>query len=86
MKNYDEVGAVCKQVYEDFGSIDFLVCSAGGSARSKCATLANQSIEIINDIIGVNLFGALYFNKACAAYMMKKGFGRIVNIASIVAL
>lgn len=86
VKDYNEVVSVCERVHKDFGSIDYLVCAAGGSAREKCTTLVNQDINVIYDNIGVNLFGALHFNKVCAKYMINAGFGRIVNIASIVAL
>lgn len=86
VKDYNEVVATCSGIYKDFGSIDFLVCSAGGSAREKCTTFVNQDIDVIYDVIGVNLYGAIHFNKACAKYMIDNGFGRIVNISSIVAL
>lgn len=75
-------GAVC-----ELGGLDILVHCAGGSARSDIKPLVNQSDEVLNRVLGVNLYGALYTNRAAARYMAAEGKGgRIINISSAVGL
>ena len=80
--------AVGKTV-EAFGGLDIMVHVAGGSARTECKCLADQSDEVIRRIIGVNLFGGIWASRAAARIMRSQGRergGRIVNVSSVVAL
>lgn len=65
------------------GSVTAKQLVAGGSAREKITTLVNQTDEVLNDIIGVNLFAPLYFCPACGRYMIGQKYGRIVSIVSV---
>lgn len=69
-----------------FGGLDVMVHVAGGSARSKMANLVDQSDDVIKNILGVNLFGAIWMSRAAAREMIraKKG-GRIICFSSVVA-
>jgi 3-oxoacyl-[acyl-carrier protein] reductase len=69
-----------------FGGIDLLVTCAGGSARSRIRPFAAQDMGVIREVIEVNLFGTLHVIHAVAPLMIERKRGRIVNIASIVAL
>ncbi|MDD5604153.1 MAG: SDR family NAD(P)-dependent oxidoreductase, partial [Eubacteriales bacterium] len=71
-------------IISEFEKIDILITAAGGSARQRIKPLVDQSVEVIEEIIGVNLMGTLYFARAVAARMIARGYGRIVFIGSIV--
>jgi len=66
-----------------FGAIDILVNNAG---IIKDKPLAFLSEGDWNDVLGVNLGGAFHCSKAVIKSMMKRNWGRIVNISSITAL
>jgi len=72
-----------QRVIDTCGSIDIMVHAAGGSARSRMQYLVEQTDEVIHDVIGVNLFGAIYCSRAAARNMIKQQSGRIINVASI---
>lgn len=68
------------------GRIDILVYSAGGSARNLSNKIVNQSIEVIDEILNVNLRGAMLCSQAVAKYMIQQKTGRIINITSVIGL
>ncbi len=86
VSDYDSVVPAVERVFERFGTIDILVNCAGGSARGKMTEFHNQKIEVIREMLGVNLFGALHCIHAVIPYMLKAESGSIVNVTSIVAL
>ncbi|MGI6172506.1 MAG: SDR family NAD(P)-dependent oxidoreductase [Christensenellales bacterium] len=77
--------AVAKAV-ELFGRLDIMVHVAGGSARADAKPLVEQSDEVIERIIRVNMFGGIYASRAAGRQMIKQGAGgRIISISSVVA-
>jgi 3-oxoacyl-[acyl-carrier protein] reductase len=82
----DEINRAVEKVKGLYGRIDVLVNVAGGSAREDNAPLHQAKPEVIDRILGVNLYGALYFCKAVAQTMIDQGQGKIVNVASIVGI
>ncbi|MDW7657722.1 MAG: SDR family oxidoreductase, partial [Bacillota bacterium] len=85
VQNPADVNRVVSDVIERFGKVDILVHSAGGSARSLMRNLTEQTDEVIQNIIGVNLMGGIYFARAAAQNMVLHKSGRIIFVASIVA-
>ena len=79
-----QVEACVADVKAAFGGVDILVNVAGGSAREHRAFFYEQDVEIFRKNIEVNLFAAFYFARSCAPLMIEKGWGRIINIASII--
>ena len=77
----DAVGEAVAQVATDFGSIDILVNNAGiaGPNQTVWEYDTNEWLRTIN----VNLNGPFYCCRAVVPRMIKGGYGRIVNIASI---
>jgi 3-oxoacyl-[acyl-carrier protein] reductase len=86
----DVVDDVAARVVADFGSIDALVHVAGGSARiggGRPLPLVEQDKHVIDTVLKVNLYGALWTARAAARTMIAQGRGgRIVAFASIVGL
>lgn len=71
---------------ENNGHIDILVNSAGGSARGKANNVVDQSIEVFDEILNINLRGAMICAKEAAKYMISNKYGRIINITSVIGL
>lgn len=72
---------------DEFGGLDGMIHIAGGSARSKIKPLVDQTDDVIESILNVNLLGAIYASRAAARVMIKQGRGgRIINFSSAVGL
>jgi len=63
------------------GRIDALVCSAGVAGLN--APVIDYPIEEWKRIFDINLNGLFYCNRYVAPFMKARGYGRIVNVASI---
>src|ERR1700731_583992 len=63
------------------GHVDVLVCSAGVAGLN--AMTVDYPIEEWKRVIDINLNGLFYCNRFVARMMKARGYGRIVNIASI---
>ena len=82
-----EIDAAVEETVKVYGRLDIMVHVAGGSARNRSHYLVDQTDEVIEDIIRVNMFGGIYSSRAAAREMVKEGHGgRIINISSVVAL
>lgn len=83
---YDQVVAVRDAAVERFGSIDILICCAGGAETrimQKRGKFWDIPIETYDFGIDVNLKGALYFDHAVMAQMVKQEHGVIIHLGSI---
>lgn len=72
-----------KEGFEHFGSVDILVNNAGIVRDKLILRMTEEDWDIVQK---VNLKGCFNGIKAVIPLMMKKRFGRIINIASVVAL
>ncbi|MDQ6615566.1 MAG: 3-oxoacyl-[acyl-carrier-protein] reductase [Actinomycetota bacterium] len=79
--NPEDCERVVEEVLERYGHIDYLVNNAGITADK---TVRKMTIEDWHEVLRINLSGAFYMTKAVLEHMMDRGFGRIVNISSIV--
>ena len=74
----------------DFGGLDIMIHIAGGSARiagGKYVPLVEQDENVIDRVLKVNLYGALWTNRAAAKIMIQQGRGgKIINFASAVGI
>jgi 3-oxoacyl-[acyl-carrier protein] reductase len=77
------VNALVESVERDFGSLDILVNNAG---LTKDNILLRLKDEDWDTVLGANLRGAFASVRAAARGMMKRRWGRIINISSIVGL
>jgi 3-oxoacyl-[acyl-carrier protein] reductase len=78
-----EVEAAVKQVISKFGKIDILVNNAGISLVSKVADMTEDIWDRVHD---VNLKGVFLCCRAVTPHMKERKYGKIINIASILAL
>lgn len=77
----DEARKMIALALDQFGSIDILVNNAG-IVRDK--TLWEMSDDQWHDVVNVDLHGVYYCSREVVPYMRERGYGRTVNIASIV--
>ena len=78
-----QVDAMVKTVAEAFGTIDILVNNAG---ITRDGLLMRMKEEDFDAVLNTNLKGVFHCTKAVSRLMMKKRYGRIVNMASVVGL
>lgn len=71
---------------ENEGHIDILVNSAGGSARGKANNVVEQDVDVFDEILNINLRGAMIYAKEAANFMIANKYGRIINITSVIGL
>ena len=76
-----DVEAAVAQIHDQLGPIDVLVCSAGVPGASL------QTVDVTDQewrrVMGINADGVFYCNRAVIPSMVERGYGRIVNVASI---
>ena len=79
-RSSDVEGAV-REVDDTLGPIDVLVCSAGVPGASLA------TVDVTDDewrrVMGINADGVFFSNRAVIPGMVERGYGRIVNVASI---
>jgi 3-oxoacyl-[acyl-carrier protein] reductase len=63
------------------GQIDALVCSAGVAGLN--APVVDYPIDEWKRVFDINVNGVFYCNRSVAPLMKARGYGRIVNVASI---
>ena len=68
------------RMFERVGNVDILVNNAG---IAESATIVNTTDELWHKHLSINLSGTFYCTRAALPAMLKKGWGRIINIASI---
>ncbi len=68
---------------KEWGQIDILVNCAG---ITRDGLVMRMKDEDFDDVIATNLKGAFLMTRQCAAAMMKRRTGRIINIASVSGL
>jgi 3-oxoacyl-[acyl-carrier protein] reductase len=76
-----EVDAAVARTVAELGAVDILVNNAG--TLDHAAQFANQSPELWERDLRVNLTGAFNCAQAVWPHMQERGWGRIVNMASV---
>jgi 3-oxoacyl-(acyl-carrier-protein) reductase len=77
----EEVKPAIASVADRFGKIDYLVNNAG---ITRDRTLARMNHEDWNAVIDVNLHSIFNVTNEVLPYMLEAGYGRIVNVSSVV--
>ena len=68
---------------ENFNELDILINNAG---INKDNLLIRMKEEEFQRVVDINLLGTFYCTKYASKIMMKKRFGRIVNVSSVVGI
>jgi 3-oxoacyl-[acyl-carrier protein] reductase len=81
VSNSAQVTAAVDETERALGPIDVLVCSAGVAGASL------ETVDITDDewrkVLAINTDGVFFCNRAVLTGMVARGYGRIVNVASI---
>jgi acetoacetyl-CoA reductase len=72
---------VIDEVLDRHGQLDILVNNAGITVDK---TVRKMSPHEWDHVIHVNLSGAFYLSKAILQHMLDRGYGRIINISSVI--
>ncbi|MCP5053261.1 MAG: 3-oxoacyl-[acyl-carrier-protein] reductase [bacterium] len=80
VSNPEDTEKLIKTTVEQWGSIDYLVNNAGVTRDNLAIRMSEKEWDMVLDI---NLKGTFLCSQAASKEMMKKRFGRIVNIASV---
>jgi 3-oxoacyl-[acyl-carrier protein] reductase len=78
--------ALVRDVVKRFGRIDILVNNAGmiqTGKKSKASLVQNIGDDEWRDAMRLNLDTCFYVTRAAVPYMMRRKYGRIVNISSV---
>lgn len=67
-------------VLEDFGTVDILLNNAGVNVRKPVTQLAEEEWDLVLD---TNLKGYFLVAQAVAPHMIRRGRGKVINVASI---
>ena len=73
--------ALFERATADLGSIDILVNNVGGSMGTS--DVLKSSVEDFQKVMDVNLWSAVRLMKLSLPAMKERGWGRVINIASI---
>ncbi len=76
-----DVAAAVQRVHQELGAVDVLVCAAGIPGRSL-RTVDVDDAEWAR-VMAINADGVFFCNRAVIPGMVERGYGRIVNVASI---
>lgn len=79
VSDFAAMQAAVAKIESELGSLDILVNNAG---IQFVAPITDFPIEKWNAVLSVNLTGVFFGIKAALPGMQKRGFGRIINIAS----
>ncbi len=80
IRKIEDVKTLINTAVDTFGGIDILINNAG---ITKDKPMAMMSEDDWDSVLDINLKGAFLCTKTAAKLMLKKRYGRIVNISSV---
>src|SRR5262245_59877769 len=81
IEDHADCECVVGEVIERHGRLDILVNNAGITMDRTCRKMTPEEWD---HVIRVNLNGAFYMCRAAIPHMVDRGYGRIVNMSSVV--
>ena len=82
LSNKDDLKTLIPNVEKDLGKIDILINNAG---ITRDQLMMRMQDEVWDVVIQTNLNSSFYLSKSVIKGMMKRRFGRIIQISSVVA-
>jgi 3-oxoacyl-[acyl-carrier protein] reductase len=83
LENITEVEGLFEKADAEMGGIDVLVCNAGVTKDGLSIRMSTSDFE---EVVNVNLKATFVLNREAIKKMMKRRYGRIINISSIVGV
>lgn len=83
LSDVEQVEELFAKAEETMGQVDVLVCNAGITKDNLILRMKNEDFD---DVININLRSTFLLNRAAIKKMIRRKDGRIINIASIVAV
>ncbi len=83
IKNPNDVQSIVKKAEETFGGIDILVNNAGIAKDNLVLRLSQEDWD---SVLQTNLNSVFQFTKCVLRPMLKKRWGRIINISSVIGV
>ncbi|MBE3557536.1 MAG: 3-oxoacyl-ACP reductase FabG [Firmicutes bacterium] len=80
---YNEVESMIQQAAAQLGNVDILINNAGVHRGGKVQKVPLQDWDTV---LNTNLRAAFYATRAAVEGMQREGWGRIINIASVVGI
>ena len=80
----NEVFGMVGEAIKEFGKIDVLVNNAGIIRRTT--SILEASKDEWEEVLGVNLLGTYYCMQAVTPHMIKRRYGKIINVSSIAGI
>ena len=77
----DAVAAAAAEANRMLGKVDILIASAGITGAT--VPVHEFPIDSWKRVVDINLSGVFYCSRAVVPFMLEKGYGRIVNVASV---
>lgn len=81
IEDHADCERVVQEVIDHHGQLDILVNNAGITVDR---TVRKMTPEEWDHVLRVNLNGAFYMSRAAIPHMVERGYGRILNISSVV--
>jgi 2-deoxy-D-gluconate 3-dehydrogenase len=82
LMSIDRIPAIVQKTIETFGTVDILVNNAGTIRRTPAVDYSEKDWD---DIMAVNAKTVFFFSQAVGRDMMKRKYGKIINIASLLS-
>jgi 3-oxoacyl-[acyl-carrier protein] reductase len=83
LSNTDEVEALIPAAETALGQLDILVCNAGVTRDNLFVQMRDEEWE---QVLAINLTATFRLARAAAKLMMRKRFGRLIGITSVVGV
>ncbi len=83
VSSFTQSGDTVKQIIDDFGSVQILVNNAG---VVKDGFVLSMKEDDFNKVVDTNLKGSFNMIKHTYKHFMKKKYGKIINITSVIGL
>lgn len=83
LSNEQSVSELFDKADSEMNGVDILVCNAGITKDGLAIRMTNEDFD---NVLNVNLKSTFILNRSAIKKMMKRKYGRIINISSIVGI